>query len=106
MKSCLHPQLAKRSVVQDANGADVLREMNAEMLIAATARNYGKNPPADQRRADVKILEVYGNVASVRVMMQDWIDYLHVAKIDGTWKVVNVLWEPTPEAKERWAAGS
>jgi hypothetical protein len=25
--------------------------------------------------------------------MADWIDYLHLAKVDGRWVIVNVLWE-------------
>jgi hypothetical protein len=27
---------------------------------------------------------------------KDWIDYLHLAKYDGRWKIVNVLWEMKP----------
>ena len=25
--------------------------------------------------------------------MADWIDYLQVAKVEGRWVIVNVLWE-------------
>jgi hypothetical protein len=32
--------------------------------------------------------------------MADWIDYLQIAKVDGRWVIVNVLWEYKPEAKE------
>jgi hypothetical protein len=35
----------------------------------------------------------------------DWIDYLHIARWDDRWVIVNVLWEFTPEAKQRMAAG-
>jgi hypothetical protein len=28
-----------------------------------------------------------------RVTMTDWIDYLQLARIEGRWVVVNVLWE-------------
>ncbi len=31
--------------------------------------------------------------------MNGWIDYLHVARINGQWKIVNVLWELKPENK-------
>jgi hypothetical protein len=27
----------------------------------------------------------------------DWIDYLQLAKWNGEWKIVNVLWELTPK---------
>ena len=31
--------------------------------------------------------------------MADWIDYLQIAKVDGRWVIVNVLWESKPESK-------
>jgi hypothetical protein len=27
----------------------------------------------------------------------NWIDYLHLAKWDGEWKIINVLWELKPK---------
>ena len=29
----------------------------------------------------------------VKAESQHWIDYLHMAKISGKWKIVNILWE-------------
>jgi hypothetical protein len=29
--------------------------------------------------------------------MADWIDYMHMAKVDGRWLIVNVLWERKPD---------
>ena len=31
--------------------------------------------------------------------MADWVDYLQMAKVDGRWVIVNVLWESKPESK-------
>jgi hypothetical protein len=44
----------------------------------------------------VTILDVFQNAASVRATMADWIDYMHMAKVDGRWAIVNVLWERKP----------
>jgi hypothetical protein len=44
----------------------------------------------------VRILDIYGNAASVRVQAATWVDYLHVAKSNGRWVIVNVLWELEP----------
>jgi hypothetical protein len=41
----------------------------------------------------VIILDVYNDIASVRVDAQRWVDYLQVAKWRGDWKIINVLWE-------------
>jgi len=42
---------------------------------------------------------VFENAASVKVVATDWIDYLHVAKFNGRWVIVNVLWELKPQQK-------
>jgi len=101
MERALHPDLAKRIVAPGPNGHSVVQNMSAEQLIGATRGGAGKQTPADQRRMDVQILDIYENVASVRVTAGEWIDYLHVGKVDGEWKIINVLWEFTPEAKAR-----
>jgi hypothetical protein len=44
----------------------------------------------------VKILDIFRNTASVRAEMSGWIDYMHIAKWNGEWKIVNVLWETKP----------
>lgn len=88
MTRALHPRLVKRIV----DGAE-LSEMTAAQLIAATRRGGGKSTPVAERRADVRILDVYGNSATVRVDARDWVDYLQMSKINGRWVIVNVLWE-------------
>jgi hypothetical protein len=54
----------------------------------------------DHRKADFQIFEIYRGAASARVVASDWVDYLHLAKWNGEWKIVNVLWElnPPPDA--------
>jgi hypothetical protein len=95
MARALHPGLAKRISVQ-RNGAWQLEEMTAEELSRAAGGGGGTRTPEAQRQADVQILDVFGNVASVRVTMSGWIDYMHMARVDGRWQIVNVLWEMKP----------
>ncbi len=35
--------------------------------------------------------------ASVKLIAEWGIDYMHLAKYDGRWKIVNVLWQSHPE---------
>ena len=49
----------------------------------------------------VRILDVFGPTASIRVDADEWIDYMHLAKVDGEWKIVNVLWEMRPPDTSR-----
>jgi hypothetical protein len=97
MERAVHPDLAKRIVnVNPQNGRPSLGHQSA-MTLVANARARGPNAtPANERRKDVRLLDVFGNTASVRVDASSWVDYLHVAKWNGRWVIVNVLWEMRP----------
>jgi hypothetical protein len=98
MERALHPELAKRIVMTDAQGRSRLGQQSAMTLVQNTQRGGGKDTPADKRRDEVRILDVYQNAASVRVQASSWVDYLHIAKSNGRWVIVNVLWEMDPAA--------
>lgn len=93
MQRALHPELAKRIVNTDPRGRNVLGQQGALTLINNTKAGGGRETPADQQRKDVRILDTFGNTASVRIDAATWVDYLHVAKWNGRWVIVNVLWE-------------
>jgi hypothetical protein len=97
MERALHPELAKRIVNTNPNGRSSLGQQGAMTLINNTRSGGGKSTPMEQQRKDVRILDIFGNTASVRVDAATWVDYLHVAKWNGRWVIVNVLWELRPQ---------
>ena len=103
MARAVHAELAKRIVVRDPRFShEFVQGMGATQLVEGTRAGGGSQTPAEKRREDVTILDIaYGKAASVKVVASDWVDYLHVAKVDGQWKIVNVLWERTPPAAQR-----
>jgi hypothetical protein len=97
MERALHPELAKRIVnTNPANGRSSLGQQSAMTLVLNTRRGGGKDTPPAQQRKDVRILDIFGNTASVRIDAGTWVDYLHVARWNGRWVIVNVLWENRP----------
>ncbi len=96
MARALHPDLAKRIVRTDTTGASRLDHMGAAQLVQGTGRGYGTKTPKQRQQKDVVILDIFGNTASVKAMMANWIDYMHIAKFNGRWVIVNVLWEMKP----------
>jgi hypothetical protein len=95
MQRALHPELAKRVVVTDStSGRSQLGQMGAMTLIEYTRNGGGRETPPRARQADVSILDVYRGAASAKIVAADWIDYLHLARWNGRWVIVNVLWEP------------
>lgn len=95
MERALHPELAKR-IVMTREGTSQLQDMTASQLVEGTRAGYGRNTPKERQKKDVKILDVFENAACVRIDAADWVDYLHVAKWNGRWVIVNVLWELRP----------
>jgi hypothetical protein len=93
MQRALHPELAKRRVVRDARGEQWLSGATADAMVHATRLGEGTDVPPAQRRAEVRILDVYNEMATVRVTSTRVVDYLHLAKWNGEWKIVNVLWD-------------
>ena len=79
-----------------SEGRSVLSHMSAMTLVNNTRDRRGKRTPANEQRKDVRILDIFGNTASVRVDAASWVDYMHVAKWNGRWVIVNVLWDNRP----------
>ena len=98
MERALHPDLAKGIVfpATTADGHDQLNHTGAMALVQRTRSGMGLTPE-DKQQKDVTILDQYGNAASVKVVATRWIDYLHMAKFEGKWVIVNVLWELKPK---------
>jgi hypothetical protein len=98
MARALHPELVKRIVVRDTTtGRTMVQGMGTSVLVNSTRHGYGKETPRERQQKDVSVLDVFGNAASVKAVMADWIDYMHMAKVDGRWVIVNVLWERKPD---------
>ena len=96
MSRAVHPELVKRLVVTEG-GVSRIEQMGATKLVANVRNGGGKKTPKEKQLKDVTILDRYENVASVKVVASDWIDYLQLAKMNGRWVIVNVLWELKPK---------
>ena len=97
MERAVHPDLAKRIINKDQRGRSVLGHQSAMTLVQNTRREGGKDTPVAERRKDLTILDIYQNVASAKIDASGWVDYLHLAKWNGRWVIVNVLWELHPQ---------
>ena len=97
MESALSPDLAKRIVRTNPEGQGMVNQMTALSLVQGTRGGFGKKTPKAEQQKDVTILDVLGNAATVKLEMRDWVDYMHIGKVNGKWVVINVLWELKPK---------
>ena len=43
--------------------------------------------------------DVLNQTAAAKLTAMWGVDYMHLAKYDGKWKIVNILWQETPAGK-------
>jgi hypothetical protein len=99
MERAVHPELAKRIVrTPRGGGGSSLDHMTAATLVEAAGAGSGRNTPPARQIKEVRILDVFGGTASVRTEMDGWVDYMHMARWNGEWRIVNVLWELKPRS--------
>lgn len=93
VRRSLHPELAKRRILRDQQtGDERFRHVTQQLLVDLTRQGGGTEVPAGKRYYDVSILDVTGEIASVRAESYEYVDYLHLAISEGRWMIVNVLY--------------
>jgi hypothetical protein len=88
MDRALHPDLVKRR-----NGDAALGITTKERMLELTAAGEGKEDGAD-RRLDVRVEDVYEDIASVSVRSAVYHEYLHLVRTREGWKIANGLGRP------------
>ena len=102
MERALHPELAKRMVATDsASKRSFLDQQGAMTLVQDTRAGLGRRTSPERRRRYVTILDVYRGAASAKIVAATWVDYLQLARWNGRWAIVNVLWELAPAVSAR-----
>lgn len=75
------------------------RSMAFQQLVEV-AKNYNKEGKLRKDAPkDIQIYEVLDQTASVKLTAEWGIDYMHLAKMDGKWMIINVLWQSHPPKK-------
>ena len=90
-----HPRMVKRTFwTNKETGKEYLRETftDAMILLAETYNKDGDRFPKNPKK-EVIILDIFDKTASVKLIADEWIDYMHIVKLNGKWQLVNVLWQ-------------
>lgn len=104
LERSVHPDMVKRGYYR-RNRADtefVFAPMTREQLIKLAGDwNKDRKRPIDTYPKEVIVHEVLNQTASAKVVAQWGIDYMHLAKHEGRWKIVNILWQEPPPSGSR-----
>ncbi len=76
--------------------------MTFERLVelAATWNVDGTAIPKDAPKR-IEILDVLDKTASAKLTASWGVDYFHLAKYDGKWMIVHVLWQSIPKDQRK-----
>ncbi|NVK53434.1 MAG: nuclear transport factor 2 family protein [Flavobacteriaceae bacterium] len=100
----LKPKLMKEVMNDSLNKVTVgfSRSLRKEVVTAISkdrmienAKNWNKSntrfPPNPNNK--IKILDIYHRIATVKLYSDNWVEYLHLIKLDGKWSIINLLWQ-------------
>lgn len=87
----VHPELNKIVINTLDNGRQILG-YNRGTTLVEIVRGLGDRMASVDKNVDVTVFDIGADVASVRAVGQLWYDLLQIAKVDGQWRLMNVLW--------------
>lgn len=95
LAKAMSPELTKR-IIDNRSGSSKLMTIGLKELIGYT--KMGKLPdknPSEPFTAKVDIYDISSGIALAKIStnkMPEFFDYIQVGKMNGEWKIVNVLW--------------
>ena len=101
MERALHPDLNKVwTRVLPQTKTVMIGYSTFSGLVEGTRAKMGYTEPA-ARKIQAEALFMNDDVAGAKVTSAQFNDFLQMVKVEGQWKIVNVLWVPGPESRFR-----
>ncbi|MEH6538016.1 MAG: nuclear transport factor 2 family protein [Psychroserpens sp.] len=69
------------------------RTTHAQMIAFANSWNKANNKFPFNPNNQVIILDIYNRIANVKLVSDNWVEYLHLIKLDGNWQIINLIWQ-------------
>ena len=100
VEKAMHPDLAKRTIEKNKEGKDYPSNMTAASLVGYTKDfdftlfyKKGVDPKAPLK-VETIIFDISDGIATVKAAQNkfEFFDFIHLGKINGEWKIVNILW--------------
>ena len=94
----VHPDLAKRGFFVKRGETAYSSDVMTFQQLVEVAKNFNKagRLPKDAPK-EVVVFDISDQTASAKLTAVWGIDYIHLAKYDGKWMFVNVLWQTPPK---------
>ncbi|NTS41332.1 nuclear transport factor 2 family protein [Flavisolibacter sp. BT320] len=88
--------LAKRGYFRSKDGAQHEAKMSFEQLVKLAQRWKSSQQITANSPRNITVFEILDRIATAKVEAQWGIDYFHLARQNGKWTIINVLWQDYP----------
>lgn len=89
MERSLHPRYLKHTISGADRHLNIIEKRGIDMV--QEVRNKKGVTPASQRKKEITIFAVDGDVASVKLVATAWTNYITLLKQNGEWKILSVV---------------
>jgi hypothetical protein len=89
MERALYDPLVKRRITPEGE----VWVVDKEWMVNATRDGRGKLAQPEKGQKEVTLLDKTDRMASIKIVSEKFIDYVHLVKDAGAWKIANVLWD-------------
>jgi hypothetical protein len=101
MEKAISPDLFKVAPLKLPNSDQVVLTQSTFSGLVEMSRAKVGFVPEEARKIEVKVLKIAGDLAFARLTSAQFNDYLAMARVDGQWKIINVLWTHGPDSRNR-----
>ena len=95
IKRSVHPKLWKRGYGWRNGKYDEI-PMTFDELVGLAGKYNKDGHIKEDAPKQIRIFEVLDKTASAKLTAEWGIDYFHLAKLDGKWMIMNVIWQTSP----------
>lgn len=78
---------------RDTRAEYARRTTKRQMLKFAATWNKANNKFPPKPNNQVIILDIYNRIATVKLISDNWVEYLQLIKLDGNWDIINLIWQ-------------
>jgi hypothetical protein len=93
----VHPELVKRGFFMKKGGTTYTATPMTFTQLVELAKTYNKSGAIKKDAPkEVVVYDVLDQTASAKLTAIWGVDYMHLAKYDGKWMIINILWQTPP----------
>ncbi len=95
MNKVLNDSLNKITIGYGRYGIKQFGRATTKAQMIEFAKNWNKTGtkfPFNPKN-QIKILDIYNRIASVKLISDNWVEYLQLIKLEGKWEIMNLIWQ-------------